>query len=131
MHTKAKMPVEHPSCDIQLVAGSDILESRDEAWPGDKNTHCVSVPLAFFLSLNQWISLSSPPRAISPQVFKYLPSSSRSDYIPCDTSTGRPNVDTQTPLHTRAHPSLPIRVKSFSVLYSSKHVSFPEIIFFV
>lgn len=31
MHTKAKMPIGHPSDDIQSVVRSDILESRGEA----------------------------------------------------------------------------------------------------
>lgn len=47
---KAKLPIRHPSGDIQLVVGSGILKFRDEVWPGGKNTHCVSVPLALFLA---------------------------------------------------------------------------------
>lgn len=56
-----------------------------------------------------------------------------------DTSTGRPDIGTQIHIHkhththtrTHVHSSAPILVNAYSVLYSLKHVSFPEIILFV
>lgn len=78
---KAKLPIRHPSGDIQLVVGSGILKLGMRSGLEIKILIVFLSHWPFFWPLNQQVSLLLSHRANFPQIFEWLGPSSHSDYI--------------------------------------------------